>query len=1269
MLSAMSFDYTTSGDYLDEIRVETSVEYYAQKVRDYLADNYPSLTIADVAYDGPILQQTVDSLPTTLPYTVEPQDAPVASIPDDWTQQIRISVAVPCTTATVTGVYNGGTDTTTLSASAGVFSAALVDTPLILFPSYQGFLVTSYTSPTVITVKGDATCTDSLFLLSGISELYDIPEVSLDRMTLGYTGSGTLTPHLYLTDPEGNTTDEASNLTVADEYPIGVIIQYLPGDNINYDPIPHLEYITDNCEPYFAVYPRAAGDYIAVGLNVNQTSNQMLVNAWSAVNDAQISKANSGTPADDELIGSLLYLDAMTYYHGLNESDELVAGLTAAIPVYNYVSSCLVTSTTDLQDTPDMDQQVPYVPDWMVIDVKNGSTQQIPISYSDTYGLMHYNLIGYTSSALESATWEEIVNISSASTIKSLQYANENSIDILTFDSGDDLEDIEAALDGIPEANNVRSDIAKWVWEGCHGDNAACSVDVPNGLTPINDWTGVGFTVKTSSGAVVKYMITGDLSTSSQLEAIQGGFAAGSQNDVDTIYITVNSTCEGDPIDVANGNVTHQATDFSIPNLGFPLEFSRKYDSFNVDGNSDRGLGDGWSFTYSDRLEFDGGAVIWFNDQGIRFTFESDGIGGYVTPDTIFGELVFNGAGYGYTWTDTYANTVTFDDNGRLLQMLDHFGNGVDLTYDGSSTRIYQVKDHVTPARCLTFTYTSGHITSIADFSSRAWTYAYTSNRLVSVTTPSNGNTPQQVTAYAYYTDTARAGLLQTVTYPDSTEINYAYYANRRGFQVTDSSGNADTMLYNLYNLGAAEDTNFGRTTYIDRRGSASRHTYDENGYLTEARYSDWATESYAWRSDGLLDSATDAYGQVEDYDYDSNGNLTEYTDRAGYVVDYTYTTDGYNNVDTITYTNDLDGQSYNADLVIDFTYDGSGRLTDRTDSDGVLDYHTVYTYGGAYGSRGLPDTITTPNGYLTGGDSNDYKTTFTYNTAGQILTATYRTSPTNSIVVSYSYDSLGNLLTATDGESNVTTYTYDLLDRVLTATYPDPDGVGGLPAPHETYDYNSAGLLESITVDTSGIDPLATTVTYDDMWRLAKIEYADGTYVTYQYDQDGNLLSETDALGNAARYVYDDQGRMIAAISPHPLGEGQGEGAAIVRIAYDGGSRIIAETDALGNTTRYEYDVLGRVVKIIDAESGETEYAYDAAGNLHTATDPLDNVTTYGYDNLGRLVTLTETDPDGGGRRPARSPSTNMTPTETSSPSPIPAITKPLTTMTRPIG
>lgn len=39
-------------------------------------------------------------------------------------------------------------------------------------------------------------------------------------------------------------------------------------------------------------------------------------------------------------------------------------------------------------------------------------------------------------------------------------------------------------------------------------------------------------------------------------------------------------------------------------------------------------------------------------------------------------------------------------------------------------------------------------------------------------------------------------------------------------------------------------------------------------------------------------------------------------------------------------------------------------------------------------------------------------------------------------------------------------------------------------------------------------------------------MEAADGAVTTFGYDHEGNLVSETDALGHVTEYTYDDLGR-----------------------------------------------------------------------------------------------------------------------------------------------
>ena len=472
------------------------------------------------------------------------------------------------------------------------------------------------------------------------------------------------------------------------------------------------------------------------------------------------------------------------------------------------------------------------------------------------------------------------------------------------------------------------------------------------------------------------------------------------------------------------------------------------------------------------------------------------------------------------------------------------------------------------------------------------------------------------------------AGLLETVTDADNNTTTYEYYANRRGFKVTDPEGGVYSLSYNLFRQQTAATCKLGSTGY---------YSYEVDGgiaYLTERLYADQTTNTYQW-SGGLLTSDTDAYGQTETYTYynDGTGDLHTYTDQASNVTTYTYIGDIQDrnlNIASIT------APGPNGNVVTTFTYyANSGKsLTDITEDSGGLNVQTTFTYQGTYGARGLPDSMTTPNGYTT---------TYTYNSDGQVWTESYPVSSTHSIEESYTYDARGNVLTATDGNGNITTYTYDLLDRVKTETDPDPDGAGyGLPAPYFTYTYDAAGNLLSETDDTVPADPRATSYAYDNLGQVTSVTNPDGTYTTYDYDQGGNQVFQTDELGRLTQYVYDQR---VSAHRHHSTGR---------RRAADHLRRrqpVVAETDALGNTTQYEMTCWANSPRLSRPTRMEwtptsliTLYGYDAAGNLQYVTNTYavdsdntpavslgnpDHSTQYVYDSLGRVTEEIDAKPD----------------------------------------
>ncbi len=125
--------------------------------------------------------------------------------------------------------------------------------------------------------------------------------------------------------------------------------------------------------------------------------------------------------------------------------------------------------------------------------------------------------------------------------------------------------------------------------------------------------------------------------------------------------------------------------------------------------------------------------------------------------------------------------------------------------------------------------------------------------------------------------------------------------------------------------------------------------------------------------------------------------------------------------------------------------------------------------------------------------------------------------------MVSYTYDSAGNLLTRTDARGIVTTYGgYDALNRPTTISYSD-----GTPAVTLGYDAvaNSTGQLTSISNSNS-----ATTFTAFDAlgWVTASSQQVNGlTYgFTYTYNLAGALTSETYPSGRVVTTGYDAANR-----------------------------------------------------------------------------------------------------------------------------------------------
>jgi RHS repeat-associated protein len=184
---------------------------------------------------------------------------------------------------------------------------------------------------------------------------------------------------------------------------------------------------------------------------------------------------------------------------------------------------------------------------------------------------------------------------------------------------------------------------------------------------------------------------------------------------------------------------------------------------------------------------------------------------------------------------------------------------------------------------------------------------------------------------------------------------------------------------------------------------------------------------------------------------------------------------------------------------------------------------------------------------------------------------------------------------------------------------------------------------------------------------RISAITDPNGNQITYGYDNNGNLISETDQAGRTCHYSY-------LTTPAHYLNQLlDANGNPIATTAYTGDGRLSTYTDALGNITTFIYDTVNNIqtkiepldpttntnpttVTFYDARGNviqvtneigsvstttfdsnnnplvvvppcgcKTVYTYDSNGNQLTKTDPLGNVITTAYDSLNNPISVTD--------------------------------------------
>jgi RHS repeat-associated protein len=230
-----------------------------------------------------------------------------------------------------------------------------------------------------------------------------------------------------------------------------------------------------------------------------------------------------------------------------------------------------------------------------------------------------------------------------------------------------------------------------------------------------------------------------------------------------------------------------------------------------------------------------------------------------------------------------------------------------------------------------------------------------------------------------------------------------------------------------------------------------------------------------------------------------------------------------------------------------------------------------------------------------------------------------------DSAVVNTSYS--GNAVTVTDQSSKSRRSVSDPLGR-LVKLYEDPAGLNY----ETTYTYNA---LDDLTQVSQGSQN--RVFSYDSLKRLVSASNPENGTISYQYDNNGNMIVKTDGRAASTHYSYDSLNRLTrrwyngsssttATTNNSPGLPAPVSSTAEVNYTYDtatNGKGRLASTASTGSSFNYgTYDALGRVLTASQVLGGQTysqTLSYDLAGHTKTMTYPSGRTVTYAYDSAGR--------------------------------------------------
>lgn len=449
-------------------------------------------------------------------------------------------------------------------------------------------------------------------------------------------------------------------------------------------------------------------------------------------------------------------------------------------------------------------------------------------------------------------------------------------------------------------------------------------------------------------------------------------------------------------------------------------------------------------------------------------------------PDGTYTENLYDKTGRLVGTVDAEGNrtSVEYDKAGRVVKETDREGNSTEISYDANGNVISR-KD--AKGNLTTYTYDEmGRVSTVTNAFNGVTEYTYNdAGDLLSVKAPTG-----EITYYTYDI----YGRKTSETDPNGNVTQFEYDLNGNLIKSIDALNNETTFEYDECNrlvstkkgevvIAVEYDLKGQTVATIDALGHRSETVYDERGYVSKSIDALGNETSYTYDGNGNLVSVTDANGHTTTYTVNNVNQVTSVTDALELTTSFAYDKNGRRNKSTnpmggvSTCIFDKTGNALTLTgpegATTDFTYDANGNLTSRST---VAGNSAKYTYN----ALNLAKDFT---------NGREQTTTYEYDSSGRIVKSV---SPEGA--VTYTYDGNSNILTVTDASGTISR-TYDALNRVTSVT----DTKGRVVS----YEYDSYGNLKTLTYP----DNTSVTYTYDLCGNIKTVTDWEGRVTAYAYD------------------------------------------------------------------------------------------------------------------------------------------------------------------------